>query len=296
MEYFAGYWKALFSTGFMTCGSIVLIAALLAANRIILQLPKGKVRRNWSFLGVLLGLLILSYISFAVANWKSGYIDDQSIGFYAVPLSYFLCACIVYLIISFVLNSDVYFSHSPVGEFEDLIDPVMGIYTQRYLDSRLQQEICRSQRYNIPLSVMLLSIDNIRQFSDAYGKKARDQLLGNFATLVMHSSRITDIAARYGEAEIMVIATNTPASSVSVFADRIRKAIAGTLEVPKDLPQASSAVTKPVEINLSIGVSGVGPDTKTRQTLVKSAENALGKAKALGFNMTVINKPDSLSI
>jgi diguanylate cyclase (GGDEF)-like protein len=295
MEYLSEYWQNLFSTVLMACGAFVLIAALLAANRIIRQLPKGKVRRNWSFLGVLIGLLTIAYLSYAVVNWMSGFMDAKSIGFYAVPLSYFLCACIVYLVISFVLNSDVYFSHSPVGEFEDIIDPMMGIYNRRYLDSRLYQEIRRAQRYNLPMSVMLLSIDNIRQLNDTYGKIIRDQLLSSFAKLTMHSARITDIAARYGEAEIMVVATNTPVSSVSVFADRIRKTIADTLQIPKDPSHTSSIGQNPAEINVSIGISGLGPETDTKESIVKSVENALSQARSLGPNMVIINKPDSLS-
>lgn len=291
MEYIIGCWKNLFSTGLMAGGAFILIAAMLATNRIICQLPKGKVRWNWSLLGVLIGLLIISYISYAVASWMSGFMDAQGIGFYVVPLSYFLCACIVYLIISFVLNSDVYFSHSPVGEFEDIIDPVMGIYNQRYLDSRLNQEIRRSQRYNLPLSVLLLSLDNIRQISDTYGKSSRNQLLSNLAKLVLHSARVTDITARYGEAEIMVVATNTPVSSVSVFADRIRKSIAEALQIPKEPSNTSSIGEKFIGINVSIGICGLCSETNSKENLLKSVENALSQARSLGPNMVIINKP-----
>ncbi|MBN1130786.1 MAG: GGDEF domain-containing protein [Chitinispirillaceae bacterium] len=295
MEYFAGYLKNFLSTGLMASGAFVLIAALLAADRIIRQLPKGKVRRNWSFLGVLIGVLIIAYLSYAVVSWMSGFMDYQSIGLYAVPLSYFLCACIVYLVISFVLNSDVYFSHSPAGEFEDIIDPMMGIYNRRYLDSRLYQEIRRAQRYNLPMSVMLVSIDNISQLNDTCGKGVRDQLLSSFAKMVLHSARITDITARYGEAEIMVVATNTPVSSVSVFADRARKIIADTLQIPQDPSSTSSLGKNSAEIKLSIGVSGLGADTDTRESLLNSVENALSQARSLGSNMVIVNKPDTLS-
>jgi diguanylate cyclase (GGDEF)-like protein len=222
----------------------------------------------------------------------TGLMDAQKIiGFYLVPMVFFLCAGIVYLIINFVLNLDVYFTPSPVAQFEDIIDSMMGIYNRRYLDSRLSQEIHRSHRYNLPLSIVLMSLDNIRQISETYGKRARDQLLCNFAKLALNNVRITDITARYGEAEIMVVATNTPVSSMSVFSDRMQKAIAETLHIPEEPSHTSSKGEKRVEINVSIGITGFGPETNTKESLVKSVENALSQARSLGPNKVVINKP-----
>ena len=291
MEYSVENWKNFFSIGLTAGGAFILLAALLATNRIICRLPKGKVRRKWSVAGVLLGILSISYISYAIANWMRGLMDAQKIiGFYLVPMVFFLCGCIVCLIISFVLNLDVYFTPSPAGKFEDTIDPMTGIYNQRYLDFRLNQEIHRSQRYNVPLSIVLMSLDNIRQISETYGKKARDQLLINFAKLALHNVRITDITARYGDAEIMVVATNTPVSSMSVFSDRMQKAIAETLDISEEPSPASSKGEKRVEINVSIGISGFSPETNTKESLVKSVENALSRARSLGPNKAIINK------
>ncbi|MGA2506298.1 MAG: GGDEF domain-containing protein [Chitinispirillaceae bacterium] len=292
MEHFVGHWNNLFSIGFKAGGAFILIAALVAINRIICRLSKGNVRRNWSIGGILLGLLSIFYISSAIANWMTGLTDAQKIiGFYLVPMVFFLCAGIVYLIINFLLNLDVYFTPSPVAQFEDIIDSMMGIYNRRYLDSRLNQEIHRSQRYNLPLSLALLSLDNIRQISETYGKRTRDQLLCNFAKLALNNVRITDITARYGEAEIMVVATNTPVSSMSVFAERMQKAIAETLHIPEESSQTSSKGEKRVEINVCIGISGFSPETKTKESLVKSVENALSQARSLGPNKVIINKP-----
>jgi diguanylate cyclase (GGDEF)-like protein len=292
MEYIIENWKNLFVIGLKSGGAFVMIAALVAINRAICRLPKGKVRRNWSVAGILLGILSIFYISSVIAGWMSGLTDAQKIiGFYVVPLVFFLCSSIAYLIISFVFNLDVYFAPSPVGQFEDIVDSMTGIYNQHYLFSRLNQEIYRSQRYNLPLSIFLMSLDNIRQISESYGKKASDQLLSNFAKLALQNVRITDITARYGEAEIMVVATNTPVSSMSVFADRMQKSIAGTLRVPEGSSRTSSSGEKRMEINVSIGISGFGPESNTKEGLVKSVENALSLARSLGPNKVIINNP-----
>jgi diguanylate cyclase (GGDEF)-like protein len=108
--------------------------------------------------------------------------------------------------------------------------------------------------------------------------------------LALHSVRVTDITARYGEAEIMVVATNTQVSSMSVFAERMQKAIAETLHIPIEPSHTSSEREKFVEINVSIGISGFGPETNTKESLLKSVENALSQAKSLGPNMVIVNK------
>lgn len=288
MGYIAENWQNLFSIGLRAGGAFVLIAALVVINRVISRLPKGKVRRNWSILGILLGLSAVFFISSTIAGWMSGLTEDQKIiGFYLVPLVFFVCSSIAYLVISFVLNLDIYFTPSPVGQFEDILDSMTGIYNRHYLFSRLNQEIYRSQRYNLPLSLVLLSIDNTRQIVEAYGKKAGDQLLVDFARLTHSSVRVTDIAARYGENEFMVVATNTPVSSMSVFADRMQKAIAETIRVPGG---QSSGEEKRTGINVSIGISGFGPETHTRDSLVKSVDNALSQARSLGTNKVFISK------
>jgi diguanylate cyclase (GGDEF)-like protein len=293
MEHFVGQWNNLFAIGLKAGSALILIIALVAINRVICRLHKGKVRRNWSLAGILLGLLSIFYISNTIASWMGGLTDAQKIiGFYLVPMVFFLCAGIAYLIISFVLNLDVYFTPSPVGQFEDIIDAMTGIYNRSYLDSRLSQEVHRSQRYNLPLSILLLSLDNIRQISETYGKKAGEQLLNNFAKLALNNVRITDITARYGEAEIMVVATHTPVSSMSIFADRMQKAIAETLHVPEEPSQASSKEEKRAEIKVSIGISGFGPGTNTKESLVKSVEDALSRARSLGHNKVFINKQE----
>jgi diguanylate cyclase (GGDEF)-like protein len=291
MEFIA-YWKNLFSSGLMALGAFILIAALLAANRIIGRLSKGKARRNWSLLGILVGILSISYISYAIYSWMSGLVNTQKIiGLYLVPLVFFLCACIVYLIISFISNSDVYFTPTRVGKFDDIIDPLTGIYNRSYLDSRLKQEIDRSHRYNLPLSIVLMSLDNAPQISETYGEKARDRLLGDFAKLALDNVRITDITARCGEAEIMVVATNTPVTSMQVFADRMQKAIAETLNLPEGLSQTSPTKEKSAGINVCIGISGFGPETNTRESLMKSVHSALSRARSSGPNRVFIDKP-----
>jgi diguanylate cyclase (GGDEF)-like protein len=266
MENYLEQWREFYSCGLMIASAIILLAALLATHRMVVQLPKGKVRRNWSVLRVVIGILIAAYISYTVVSWKSGVVDAQSIGRYVVPLSYFLCACIVYLVCSFVLDSAVYVRQFAAGELENITDPLMGIHNRHYLDSRLQQEVKRSLRYNLPLSVMLLDLDTLKDIVNTHGRQAADGVLCRFGKLVQSSARTTDIVARYGEGEIMVVATNTPVSGLAVFANRVSKAITDTLQFPKEEVTEFTIKEKNIVVTSSIGIAGLGMEANTFET------------------------------
>jgi diguanylate cyclase (GGDEF)-like protein len=287
-------WRVYYSIGFLAASTIILLAAFLAMHRMVVKLPKGKVRRNWSVLRMLIGILIAAYISYAAVSWNSRVMDAQSIGYYVVPLIYFLSACIVYLVSSFVLDSAVYIKQFATGELENITDPLMGIHNRRYLDFRLQQEVNRALRYKLPMSILLLSLDNLKFIADTHGQQVCDGVLNRFGRLLQSSARTTDIVARYGEAEIMVVATNTPVSGISVFANRLRKAITDTLQLPKEEVTDFTKEKKDAAVTSSMGIAGLGGETATMETLVKSAEDALSQAKAKGRNMVIVNQSDSL--
>jgi diguanylate cyclase (GGDEF)-like protein len=201
----------------------------------------------------------------------------------------------VYLITSFVLNSAIYVKQFDTGELDNITDPLMGIYNRRHLDSRLQQEVKRSLRYKLPLSVLLLSLENIKDIVDARGQQATDSVLSKLGTLVLNSARTTDIVARYDEAEILVVATNTPVSGLSILANRLSKTITDTFQFPKEEVTEFAKEKKVAAVTSSIGIAGLGGETTTVETLVKCVEDALSQARAKGRNMVIANQSDPLN-
>jgi diguanylate cyclase (GGDEF)-like protein len=286
------YFKEYFPSALIIAGAIILSAAFLAIHKMICQLPKGKVRLSWSVLRVLIFLLISAYASFTVVSLNGRFMEVNSISYYVVPLTYFLCACIVYLVISFVLDSAIYVRQFATGELENITDPQLGIHNRRYLEHRLLQEVQRAQRYKLPLSALLLNLDFYHKIADQYGRQIADGILASFAKLVLNTARSTDIVARYEEDKIMIVATNTPVAAIPVFAYRLRKMVTETILLPKEDVADFKNGKKLELVTVSIGVAGISAEIRTMETLEKSAEDALTQAQAKGPSMVVINKSD----
>lgn len=286
------YLKEYYPGALIIAGAFILLAAFIATHKIVRQLPKGKVRLNWSVLSVLIFLLISAYASFAAVSLKGRFIEANSISYHVVPLTYFLCACIVYLAISFVLDSAVYVKQFASGELENIIDPQLGIHNRRYLEHRLLQEVQRANRYKLPLSIMLINLDFFHKIADQYGQQIADGVLVSFAKLILNTARTTDIVARFNEDKIMVVATNTPVTSIPVFAERLRKSVTSSILLPKDDVEDFKNGKKIELVTISIGVAGISANIKTMETLLKNTEDALAQALAKGPNMAIINKSD----
>ena len=273
--------------GLIIAGALILVIALIGTNKLIGQLPKGKVRGNWYVLRVLIVVFILGYISYTVVTWNDNIGHAGSISYYVVPLIYFLGACFVFLVISFALDTAVYVRHYAVLELENITDPMLGIHNRRYFDHRIDYEVKRSVRYKTPLSLLFLDIDHFKQLNETYGSQVGDFVLTSLGKLLLNAARATDIVARYDGEQIMIIATNTPISAIPVYAERLRRAI----EEAVLMPPGEFTKGQVVRVTVSIGVSGLGSEIVTAQALVKSAEEALRDAKARGRNIVIVNKP-----
>lgn len=100
-------------------------------------------------------------------------------------------------------------------------DHLTGLYNRRYADERLAVELRRSQRHGQPLSVVTLDLDGFKLINDRYGHAAGDRVLREFATRLKRCIRSTDLAARIGGDEFMVMLLECPADKVQIFLDRL---------------------------------------------------------------------------
>jgi diguanylate cyclase (GGDEF)-like protein len=85
------------------------------------------------------------------------------------------------------------------------LDSLTGSFNRRYAEQRLASEISRSQRYDLPLTVICFDLDDFKQVNDKYGHAAGDCLLKAFAERLSKSTRGSDVAARYGGDEFLVL-------------------------------------------------------------------------------------------
>ena len=110
-------------------------------------------------------------------------------------------------------------------ELEELAahDKLTGLYNRRKLDELFAQEIARAERYDRPLSIILLDIDHFKSINDAQGHPAGDAVLRETATRLTGALRMNDLPGRWGGEEFLILCPETSAEAAMKLAERIRK-------------------------------------------------------------------------
>jgi diguanylate cyclase (GGDEF)-like protein len=120
-----------------------------------------------------------------------------------------------------------------------LLDPLTGLFNRRFIERRLEDEIKRSEQHGLPLSVILIDLDQFKQVNDTYGHGGGDALLRAFAERLTKATRGSDTAARYGGDEFLVVLPECKPENVG----RVLKRLEGIrLDIDqRNLPIALSA-------------------------------------------------------
>ena len=267
---------------FVFVGVSILGISFFPIRKLISQLDSGGMRRKWNLLSGIIFLFLLGYIGYNIIFWDkfSDYLD------LVISIVFFVSSVLVLLVGLLTLQTATELNQIYTLRYENVIDPLMGIYNRRYFDAQLAKEIKRAYRYNLPLSMLLLDIDHFKNINDTFGHYIGDLVLKNLGSLLRKNLRETDIIARYGGEEIAVIAPNTPISSAEILAQRLR------LEIEKStiLPVNKSENRQEINLTISIGVSDLGKKNIDAQMLIKKTDQALYKAKQNGRNRVVIFK------
>ncbi len=157
-------------------------------------------------------------------------------------------------------------------EREANTDALTGLLNRRWLENSLPRFVTRHVHACKPLSLLLLDIDHFKRFNDDYGHAVGDQVLALVAQTVEKSLRPTDLAARYGGEELVVILPETPLEGARIAAERVRAAIG-----------ASKLANVPRPITISIGAATLAED-QSAEDLLKRADELLYLAKERGRN------------
>lgn len=159
-------------------------------------------------------------------------------------------------------------------------DGLTGLYNRRTLNERFAEAALRAERTGNPLSVILGDVDHFKSVNDTYGHQVGDDVLVGVARTLLRCARATDIVARYGGEEFCLVCEHTDASGAAHLAERIRRSIA-QLRFDTDLG--------PLEVTSSFGVATLGDHGDDTESLLKSADEALYRAKEKGRNRVVIS-------
>jgi diguanylate cyclase (GGDEF)-like protein len=263
-------------------GTAILTAAMLPVYWLMIQLPPGLMRRRWIMLTGLIALFIAGYISYAIVFWDRHNTLPDLIG----PAVFFFGAGFVWLTVTLANQTAVDVRRVTLLEQESVTDPLMGIYNRRYLDRRLEEEFERAHRHTVPLSVLLVDIDHFKDVNDRYGHSAGDLVLSYIGKLILNAVRHSDIAARYGGDELLIIAPNTNESAAAILAERIRQHVDSHELVLAGEPGQRQTI----RVTVSIGVAVLDTEAENFQTLICKADTALYRAKQGGRNCVVVGK------
>jgi two-component system, cell cycle response regulator len=157
-------------------------------------------------------------------------------------------------------------------------DPLTQLLNRRALLTQLGTEVERVRRYNAPLSILMIDVDQFKEVNDTYGHLAGDQVLVEVALLLARTARSVDAVARYGGDEFVIAVPETGEVGAIAFAERLRDKIqAHPFEIGKG---------HPIRLTVSIGVADFPkPRVETAEDLLDCADRALYRAKAGGRNL-----------
>lgn len=156
-----------------------------------------------------------------------------------------------------------------------ITDGLTQVHNHRYFQDRLREEFRRAQRYDDPLSLILIDLDHFKAFNDTHGHQVGDIVLRDVAAALQRSVRETDLLARYGGEEFAILLPRTPLAGALTVAERVWREV-GTLRTG---PQRT------LDVTASVGVSSFPHHAVTSpEQLVLTADQALYRSKSEGRN------------
>jgi diguanylate cyclase (GGDEF)-like protein len=166
--------------------------------------------------------------------------------------------------------------------FEQLsvTDSLTGLYNRRFLKSRIEEELNRSNHQGLNLSILFIDLDFFKNYNDVCGHLAGDEALKRTADIIQASLREMDTVARYGGEEFCALLPGTSRDEALIVAERIRAEIeAEKFPGQHNLPHG--------RLTASFGVACFPEDGRTYTALVHASDIALYQAKANGRNRVV---------
>lgn len=157
-------------------------------------------------------------------------------------------------------------------------DQLTGLHNRRYFDDHYELERQKVQRYNNELCLIMIDIDHFKLVNDKYGHQVGDKVLIEFSLLLRKNIRNTDILARWGGEEFIILLPETSIENCLIIAEKIRKAIDARVFSEID------------HLTASFGISKVGGESDSNIIAIHSADAALFQAKRDGRNRVVMSQ------
>jgi diguanylate cyclase (GGDEF)-like protein len=164
-------------------------------------------------------------------------------------------------------------------------DELTGLANRRYLFEVGARELSRARRFGHPLSALVLDIDHFKDVNDMHGHPAGDRVLQALARCCLAEVRDTDLVARYGGEEIVILFVETDLAGARTSAERLRERVAQTVFATDQ---------GPLSVTISVGLAGAQLESDGFTTLFARADSALYAAKQAGRNRVAVSPDNSL--
>jgi diguanylate cyclase (GGDEF)-like protein len=155
------------------------------------------------------------------------------------------------------------------------VDPVTNLFNRRYFQVRLDEELQRSKRNQIPIALLLIDVDDFKAVNDSFGHLAGDVVLGDLGEILRGCVRVFDVCARFGGEEFVIIMPGGTKENAFRIAERIRRRV--------ETYRPSEPALETLRITVSIGFSVSSPATAVSE-LLDLSDKALYAAKHAGKN------------
>jgi len=155
---------------------------------------------------------------------------------------------------------------------QSLRDPLTGLYNRRYMEDALERYLNIAERNGSKTSVLMIDLDHFKRLNDAYGHAKGDAVLRDVAGQLVGALRPSDVAARYGGEELLVILPGCGLEDAMLKAEMLRSRIEGLSELHG------------APVSASFGVATVPETSSGMSDVVKMADAALYEAKKAGRN------------
>ena len=170
-----------------------------------------------------------------------------------------------------------------------ILDRLTGVHNREYFMKRLVQEVERSNRFRLPLSLLMIDIDNFKLVNDMLGHQQGDAVLKIIAKIIKKAVRAIDLVGRYGGEEFIVMLPETgygedaasATSGAPLVAERMRKAVDDEFR----------GLQKPLNLTVSVGVACRRfPEDRDQdyKEIVRLADQELYRAKTGGKNKVCV--------
>lgn len=161
------------------------------------------------------------------------------------------------------------------------IDPLTKLFTRGHFAQRFEMEIRRAKNYAHPLSVFLLDIDHFKNVNDTHGHSAGDLILVKLGEILRQSVRSSDISARFGGEEFVVLMMSAGKEQALNMAENVRTIVeSAEFRIP--------GLQSPLNVTISGGVATYPADGDSTTDLLRKADESLYKAKQTGRNRIVV--------